>query len=386
MTGTISTLMLMLRINVSPVLSLGPIKMKKIRNLCLMALLLNASLPPSFNVNASETVELQPSRDLHMSNLKQLTFEGDNGEAYFSFDGRQLIFQSNRGGYQCDKIWTMNIDGSNKKMVSPDHGAHTCSFFYPGAQDILFASTSHLDGACPPKPEWPGHIRYAWPLYPYDIYRAKADGSGLRALTDNPKYDAEPILSADGKSIVFGSQRKGDFDIYRMDADGGNVKRLTDTVGYDGGPWFSPDGARIVWRAWHPQTEKEKAQWRGNMAHNYIQATPLDIWVMDSDGSNKKRLTHNGATNWAPSWHPDGKRIVFSSNMDDWRDDIKTFGHNFELYLINSDGTGLKRITHNKVFDSFPMFSPDGKKIAFGSNRNARKRRATDIFIADWKE
>ncbi|UCB55938.1 MAG: PD40 domain-containing protein, partial [Thiotrichales bacterium] len=204
-----------------------------------------------------------------MSNLTQLTSEGDNGEAYFSFDSKQLIYQSSRGGYQCDKIWTMNIDGSDKRMVSPDHGAHTCAFFFPGGQQLVFASTSHLDGACPPKPKWPDHIRYAWPLYPYDIYRANPDGSGLQALTDNPGYDAEPIVSADGKHIVFGSQRDGDFDVYRMDADGSNVKRLTDTSGYDGGPWFSPDGSQIVWRAWHPQSEEDKAQWRDNMAKDY---------------------------------------------------------------------------------------------------------------------
>ena len=334
----------------------------------------------------SSTISLQPSDDRHMSNLAQLTFDGDNGEAYFSFDSKQLIYQSNRGGYKCDKIWTMNIDGSNKQMVSPKRGAHTCSFFYPGEQNIVFASTSHLEGACPPKPTWPSHIRYAWPLYPYNIYRANPDGSGLTPLTDNPKYDAEPIISSDGKWMVFGSQREGDFDIYRMDADGSNVKRLTDSVGYDGGPWISPDGSKIAWRAWHPQTEAEKAQWRENMEKDYVQSTPLDIWVMDADGSNKKRLTNNGATNWAPSWHPDNKRVVFSSNMDDWREDLKQFGHNFELYLINSDGTGLERITYNKVFDSFPMFSPDGKKIAFGSNRNPQKPRATDIFIADWNE
>lgn len=331
-------------------------------------------------------VTLQPSNDRHMSDLTQLTFDGDNGEAYFSFDSQQLIYQSNRGGYQCDKIWTMNIDGSNKTMVSPDHGAHTCSFFYPGSRQLVFASTSHLDAACPPKPEWPSHIRYAWPLYPYNIYRANADGSGLTQLTDNPKYDAEPIVSSDGNWIVFGSQREGDFDIYRMAADGSNVRRLTDTLGYDGAPWFSPDNSKIAWRAWHPQTEEEKQQWRINMENDYIQSTPLDIWVMDADGGNKKRLTANGATNWAPSWHPDGQRIVFSSNMDDWRDDIRAYGHNFELYLINSDGTGLERITYNQVFDSFPMFSPDGNKIVFGSNRNPQKPRATDIFIADWNE
>ncbi|MBW9261536.1 MAG: hypothetical protein K1564_08200 [Candidatus Thiodiazotropha sp. (ex. Lucinisca nassula)] len=337
-------------------------------------------------LNAEQAPALKKSDDRHMSNLTQLTFKGDNGEAYFSFDGQQLIYQSNRGGFECDKIWTMNIDGSNKTMVSPGHGAHTCAFFQPGEQQIVFASTSHLQGSCPKKPDLPSHIRYAWPLHPYDIYRANADGSGLTPLTDNPKYDAEPIVSADGKSIVFGSQREGDFDIYRMDVDGSNVQRLTDTEGYDGGPWFSPDSTKVVWRAWHPTTAAEKAQWQENMKQDYIQSTPLDIWVMNADGSNKIRLTDNGATNWAPSWHPDGKRIVFSSNMDDWRDDYKTYGHNFELYLINSDGSGLERITYNKIFDSFPMFSPNGKKIVFGSNRNPDKPRATDIFIADWSE
>lgn len=329
---------------------------------------------------------LQPSDDRHLSNLTQLTFDGDNGEAYFSFDSRKLIFQSNRGGEACDKIWIMDTDGGNKHRVSPDHGAHTCSFFYPGDRHIVFASTSHLPGACPPRPELPAHIRYAWPLYPYDIYRANADGSDPRPLTDNPKYDAEPVISADGSTIVFGSQRDGDFDIYRMDGDGSNLRRLTDTPGYDGGPWLSPDGSRVVWRAWHPRTGAEKAQWRENMAHNYVQSTPLDLWVMDVDGSHKQRLTDNGATNWAPSWHPDGERIVFSSNMDDWREELQTFGHNFELYLINSDGSGLQRLTHNQVFDSFPMFSPDGRKIVFGANRTPGKPRATDIFIADWNE
>lgn len=325
-------------------------------------------------------------KDKFMTNITQLTFKGDNGEAYFSQDGGKLIYQSSRGGMKCDKIWTMNIDGSNKQMVSPDHGAHTCSFYHPNGEDIVFGSTSHISGACPPKPKLPDGIRYAWPLYPYSIFKAKADGSGLTKLTNNPQYDAEPVISSDGKKIVFGSQREGEFDIYIMDADGSNVKRLTDTIGYDGGPWFSPDAKKIVWRSWYPQTEKEKALWRDSMKDNYITATPLDIWVMNSDGENKKRLTKNGATNWAPSWHPDGKRIIFSSNMDDWHDDIKRFGHNFEIYMINEDGSNLVRITENTVFDSFPMFSADGKKLTFGSNRNPEKPRATDVYIADWKE
>lgn len=335
--------------------------------------------------NTQSVKGTQPFTDRYMKNVTQLTFEGDNGEAYFSWDSKRLIFQSNRNGYLCDKIWIMNIDGSEKKMVSPANGAHTCSFFFPNG-NIVFSSTSHLPGDCPPKPETPHGVRYAWPLHPYDIFIAEADGSNLKKLTDNPKYDAEPVISFDGNQIVFGSQREGDFDIYIMNSDGSNVRRLTDRLGYDGGPWFSPDAKKIVWRAWYPDTDEEKAQWRDAMEKDYIVAVPLDIWIMDSDGSNKKRLTSNGATNWAPSWHPDGKRIIFSSNMDDWREDLKTFGHNFELYIMNDDGSNLKRLTYNTVFDSFPMFSPDGKKLAWGSNRNPSKPRATDIFIADWIE
>ena len=324
------------------------------------------------------------SEDRHMKNITQLTLDGDNGEAYFSWDSRKLIYQSNRNDYKCDKIWTMNIDGTEKKMVSPDHGANTCSFFFPDNKKIVFASTNHIPGDCPEKTALPPG--YVWPLYPYDIFVANSDGTGLRKITDNPNYDAEPVVSSDGRQIVFGSQRDGDFDIYIMHADGSGVKRLTDRVGYDGGPWFSPDSKKIAWRAWYPETDAEKALWRDCMEKNYIVSVPLDIWVMDSDGSNKVRLTRNRATNWAPSWHPDGKRIIFSSNMDDWHEDIKKFGHNFELYMINSDGTGLERITFNNTFDSFPMFSPDGRKLAFGSNRNPEKPRATDIFIADWVE
>lgn len=187
--------------------------------------------------------------DRHMKNVTQLTFDGDNGEAYFSPDGRKLIFQSNRGGYACDKIWIMNIDGSDKHMVSPNQGAHTCSFFFPDGKRIIFSSTSHLPGDCPPKPKMPQGAYYIWPLYPYNIFVANVDGSHIKTITENPKYDAEPIVSPDGKQIVFGSQRYGDFDIYIMNSDGSDVRRLTDRVGYDGGPWFSPDGKKIVWRA-----------------------------------------------------------------------------------------------------------------------------------------
>lgn len=336
--------------------------------------------------SAWRPVAAEPIGKHRLGKIIQLTFEGDNGEAYFSSDGTKLIYQSSGGDYKCDKIWTMRLDGSEKKMVSPTRGAHTCSFFFPGDQEIVFASTSRFDQKCPPKFEKPAGVRYVWPLYPYNIYVAKADGSNARAITDNPKYDAEPIISPDGSRIVFGSQREGDFDIYIMNSDGSDVRRLTSRVGYDGGPWFSPDGKKIVWRAWYPKTAEERAQWRDSMEKSYIRAVPLDIWVMKADGSDKRRLTDNGAVNWSPSWHPDNRRIVFSSNKDDWREEHGAFGYNFELYIFNEDGTGLERLTDNDVFDSFPMFSPDGKKLVFASNRNPKRPRETDIYLADWQD
>lgn len=354
--------------------------------LCIGLFLLGGCTGAKSGIRAESRSRDGQFRDLHMQNVTRLTTDGDNGEAYFSGDGKKLIFQSSRTGYACDKIWTMNIEGKDLRMVSPDHGAHTCAFFFPDGKRIVFASTKALPGDCPPKPKTPAGARYVWPLYPYDIYKANPDGTDLVRITTNPQYDAEPVVSPDGKQIVFGSQRDGDFDIYSMSADGSNVRRLTDRVGYDGGPWFSPDGAKIVWRAWYPETEAEREQWKDCMEKNYILAFPLALWVMDADGSNKRMVLSNSATNFAPSWHPDGNRIIFASNMDDWREDIKQFGHNFELYLINHDGKGLERITYNNTFDSFPMFSTDGKKLAWASNRDANKPRQTDIFIADWVE
>lgn len=323
--------------------------------------------------------------ETHLKNLRQLTFEGDNGEAYFSFDGKKLIFQSSRGGKGCDRIYTMNADGTDISMVSPDKGANTCSYFLPGGEKIVYSSTSALPGDCPERIKIPGQ-NYVWPLWPYDIYIADSDGRNVKALTDNPEYDAEPVVNAAGTRIVFGSKRGGDFDVYTMNMDGGDVKRLTTEYGYDGGPWWSPDGSMIAWRAYYPSTEAEKASWKDSMDKNYIVPVPLDLWVMKSDGTEKRRIVSNGAVNWAPSWHPDGKRLVFSSNMDDWKESQKRFGHNFELYMVDIDGKNLKRLTYNDNFDSFPMFSPDGRKLIFGSNRTKERPRQTDIFIADWEE
>jgi TolB protein len=163
-----------------------------------------------------------------------------------------------------------------------------------------------------------------------------------------------------------------------MDKNGKNVKRLTDELGYDGGPFWSYDGEQIVFRAYHPETEKEKADYLALLKEDMIRPTKLDIWVMNADGSNKRRVTKIDKASFAPYFFPDGKRIIFSSNLDDAR------GRNFDLYIVNVDGSGLERVTFNDTFDGFPMFSPDGKKIVFCSNRNGAKQGDTNVFIADW--
>jgi TolB protein len=317
--------------------------------------------------------------ETHLRNLKQLTFAGENAEAYFSSDGKQLIFQSTRDGRGCDQIYTMNIDGSNVKLVSNGDGRTTCSYFYPGNKRILFSSTHLAAKECPPRPDF--SQGYVWAVYPgFDIFTANADGSNLKPLTSTTGYDAETTITLDGKKLVFTSTRDGDLDVYTMDADGKNVRRLTNELGYDGGPFWSYDGKQIVFRAYHPTTEKDKADYLNLLKQNLIRPTTLEIWVMNADGSNKRQVTHNGKANFGPYFFPDGKRIIFASNMDDPR------GRNFDLYKINVDGSGLERITVNETFDGFPMFSPDGKKLVFASNRNAAKQGDTNIFIADWVE
>jgi TolB protein len=314
----------------------------------------------------------------HLRNIRQLTFGGENAEAYFSADGKQLIFQSTRDGRECDQIYTMNVDGSNLRMISTGDGRTTCAYFLPKGGRTLYSST-HLGGrACPPRPDF--SQGYVWAIYPeYDIFTARADGSDLKRVTKTAGYDAETTISHNGK-LVFTSIRDGDLDIYTMDLNGKNIRRLTNELGYDGGPFWSNDGKQIVYRAHHPQAPKEKEDYVALLKQNLIRPTKLDIWVMNADGSNKRRITNNGKANFAPFFFPDGKRIIFSSNMDDPK------GRNFDLYKINVDGSALERITAHETFDGFPMFSPDGKKLVFASNRNAAARGDTNIFIADWVE
>ncbi len=317
--------------------------------------------------------------EIHLRNVRQLTFSGENAEAYFSADDRQLIFQFHEGADRCDQIYTMAPDGSGRRMVSTGKGKTTCSYFFPDGRRVLYASTHAADPECPPAPDY--SRGYVWRLYPeFDLFTAKPDGSDLRRLTATPGYDAEATISRDGKKIVFTSTRDGDIDIYTMGADGSNVKRLTTEVGYDGGPFFSPDGTKIVYRAHHPQDPREIVEYKELLNDGSLRPTRFELFVMDADGGNKRQITNIGAASFAPFFHPDGKRIIFASNLQEPR------SRNFDLYLINLDGSGLERITYHDAFDSFPMFSSDGKRLVWASNRNQARRGDTNIFLADWVE
>lgn len=315
----------------------------------------------------------------HLKNIKQLTFGGENAEAYFSFDGKRLIFQSKRDNLACDQIFTMNIDGSNVKMVSNGEGRTTCSYFMKGNKKILYASTHGGKKECPPNPDF--SKGYVWPVYPdYDVYTSTVDGKNITKLTNTPGYDAEATVSPNGKKIVFTSERDGDLDLYSMDANGKNVKRLTDEIGYDGGAFFSPDGKSIVYRRSTQSTPEQIKTYKDLLAQHLIVPTAFEIWVMNADGTNKRQITKLGAGSFAPFFTPDGKRIIFCTNH--FASDPRK--RNFDLALINLDGTGLERVTFNETFDGFPMFSPDGKKLVFASNRNDAKVGDTNVFIADW--
>ena len=330
-------------------------------------------------VRAQEPIPSQraEAQETRLKNLRQLTFGGQNAEAYFSFDGNKLIFQSTRPPYECDQIFSMNVDGSDVKLLNSGKGRTTCGFFFPDGKRLIYASTHLTNENCPPAPD--RRKGYVWPIYPaYEIVSANIDGSGLKRLTNNPGYDAEGTISPDGKKIVFTSMRSGDLDIYTMNADGSGAKRLTTEKGYDGGPFFSWDGTTIVYRAHHPKTKEELKEYESLLKQNLIKPSRAEIFIMSADGSNKRQLTNNGAANWAPFLHPNNRQIIFSSNLHDPE------RRSFSLYLINVDGSGFERITHGARFDSFPMFSRDGTKLVFASTRNAKEPREFNIFTADW--
>ena len=326
------------------------------------------SLPISITAEPGES---------HLRNVRQLTDGGENAEAYFSHNGKRLIFQSARDGRTCDQQYVMNIDGSQVRRVSNGAGKTTCGYFMNGDRRILFASSDALEKDCPPRPD--RSKGYVWRLDPFDIYTARADGSRRKRLTRFGVYTAEGVLSPDGRKIVFTSLKGGDLDIYVMNIDGSGLRQLTHQVGYDGGPWWSPDGKQIVYRANHPTTATELKAYSDLLAQRLVRPNKMDLWLMDADGSNQRQITHLGAASFGPSWTPDGKKIIFSSNH---HTDPKL--GNFDLFLINPDGSGLEQVTTAPTFDGFPMFSPDGKKLVWASNRHDANPHETNIFIADW--
>ncbi|SRR5258706_731553 len=326
------------------------------------------------------------SREKHFKNIRQLTFGSDNAEAYWSFDGQYISFQSNNKdwGFNCDQIFYMPIgldlsSGKKPQLISTGMGRTTCSFFMPEGKSILYAST-HLGGEdCPKDVERTPGGKYLWPVYDtYDIFVADLNGKIIKQLTNSPGYDAEATISPKKDKIVFTSTRNGDLDLYVMDIDGKNVKQITDEIGYDGGAFFSPDGKKIVFRASRFKTEEEKKEYLDYLKQGLVAPTALEIFTCNADGSDLKQITHLGKANWAPFYHTSGNKIIFSSNYKGTR------GFEFNLFMMNEDGSGLEQITFDKVFDSFPMFSPDGKKIIFSSNRNNGGTHNTNLFVADW--
>jgi Tol biopolymer transport system component len=333
------------------------------------------------------TAQEKPIGESHLSNIRQLTFGGDNAEAYWSPNSKWLTFQSNNKawGVSCDHIFAMPVrrgGGKNRtrpKQISNGKGRTTCSYFMPDNKHILFASTAAAADTCPPVPDLRKDGKYLWPVYSsYDIYVADLKGNIVRRLTDTPGYDAEAVLSPKGDKILFTSDRTGDMELWTMDLDGTNQRQVTDILGYDGGAFFSPDGKQIVFRASRPSTEGEVAEYKSLLKAGLVAPVAMEIFVCNVDGSNLRQVTHLGKANWAPFFHPSGQKIIFSSNHHSKR------GYDFQLYMIDLDGNNLERLTTESVFNSFPMFSPDGKKLAFCSNRNNGGTRDTNVFIADW--
>jgi TolB protein len=323
--------------------------------------------------------DLATPQEIHLKNIQQLTFGGENAEAYFAGDNSKLCFQTTRDSLKCDQIFSMEIDGKNVRMLSNGLGRTTCSFFNPKFGDLIYASTYLADPNCPEPPSMAQG--YVWAVYPgFDIFSVKSGDTTMTRLTKTDGYDAEGVFSPDGTKIAFTSVRDGDLEIYIMNSDGSDVKRVTNHPGYDGGAFFSPDGAKLVFRAQVFKSDQELADYHKLLKDGLVRPSALELFTINIDGSDRKQITDNGAANFAPFYHPLGKKIIFSSNMGDPK------GREFDIYMVGIDGKNIERITYSDGFDGFPMFSYDGKKLVFASNRHDAKPHETNIFIADWAE
>lgn len=324
--------------------------------------------------------------ETHFKSMRQITFGGDNAEAYWSFDDKQIIFQSNNKAWDvnCDQMFLMNADetfgNTIPPMISTGKGRTTCAYFLPDNKHFVYGST-HLGGNECPETPLRKEGKYVWPIYDsYDIFVANLDGTITKQLTDVPGYDAEATVSPKGDKIVFTSMRSGDLELYTMNIDGTNVKQITNELGYDGGAFFSPDGTQLIFRSSRPKTPKEIKEYKDLLAEGLVQPTEMELFICNADGSGLRQITHLGNANWSPFFHPSGKKILFSSNFEAER------GFPFNLYLIDLDGTNLERVTHGETFDAFPVFSNDGKKLIFSSNRNNGGGHDTNLFIAEWQD
>jgi len=313
----------------------------------------------------------------HLSGFSQLTHGGQNAEAYWSPDGKRLIFQTTRPPYDCDQIFIMNADGTDQHLVSTGKGRTTCGYFLPDSKHIVYGSTHLAGDACPAPPD--RSKGYVWPVFTgYDIVEATDAGKIEKRLTDAPGYDAEATVNWKTGNIVYTSMASGDLDLWTMKTDGSGKKQITKSPGYDGGAVYSRDGKMLVWRAGYPKNTEQMAKYKELLAENVTTPMKMELMVANADGSNQKTLTDFGCASFAPTFTPDGKKILFSSNKQECD------SRKFELYLINVDGTGLEQVTKLGGFTSFPEFSPDGKTLVFCSDKDAKERYEFNIFTAKW--
>jgi len=320
--------------------------------------------------------DLLDAREVHLADLRQLTDGGENAEAYFSPDGRSLIFQRTPPEGGCDQEVLLDLTTGETTRVSSGKGRTTCGYFaYPGGERVIYATTEGADPACPPLPDL--SRGYVWPLYDTFelVWQDLPDGTPEPFLPA-PGYDAEATLCMQDGRVLFTSVRNGDLDLYVANADGTGLRQLTDTPGYDGGGFFTPDCSAIVWRASRPEG-RALEEYRALLSRGLVRPSSLEIYWMDADGTDVRQLTDNGAANFAPYPMPDNSGVLFSSNLGEQP-------REFDIHRVSVEGGETERITFTPGFDGFPMFSPDGKWLVFGSNRANPEGHETNLFIARW--